>query len=55
VYVEIRPTWDGSPVYRETRGTSHGFPVDKPYHLYEISKAPREVWPLLVAELVRAE
>jgi len=40
-------------VYLETHTSCMGL-TDKPTHLYEISKAPRETWPALVAKLVKA-
>src|SRR5690606_15180775 len=40
----------------QTLETSHRIKVaDRAYHLYEISKAPREAWPTLVAALVDHE
>jgi site-specific DNA-methyltransferase (adenine-specific) len=43
-------------VYLETLHTCEGFPLAEYHrHLYEVSKAHRKIWPLLVGELARRQ
>lgn len=48
----VRQLRAGAEVLAETPNSSWGFIADKAKHLYEISKAPRAVWRVLVEALV---